>query len=85
MIGKSPTQSKKRSSLKTGEIFPDNMTVEQFLALNKSKHIQWDSKVTVEDEQNSDLNEQHEHLKEKYKAAETHYQDIVIFIFYHIG
>jgi hypothetical protein len=73
---KSPTQSKKRSSLKSGEIFPQDMTVDDFLAMNKSKHIKWDSKVVVENE-TTDLHEQNESHKEKYKAAETLYQDIV--------
>jgi hypothetical protein len=50
MIDDKLTQSKKRSSLKTSNIFPENMTLEQFLEMNKSKSIKWDSKVVIEEQ-----------------------------------
>ena len=70
--------ARKRSSLKHENIFPEGMTYEEWIALNKSRSIKWDQKVIIEEDPNPieldvDLEEDH-----KIKEAETHYQDIVI-------
>jgi hypothetical protein len=42
--------ARKRSSLKHENIFPEGMTVEQFVEINKNKSIKWDQKVIIEEE-----------------------------------
>jgi hypothetical protein len=78
MNTKDSPQSRKRSSLKTSNIFPENITLEQFLEMNKAKHIKWDNKVVVEDQpvamEELETDDKH---KDKYKIADTHYQDPV--------
>jgi hypothetical protein len=41
---------KKRSSLKHEYIFPEGMTLEQFIEMNKAKSIKWDQKMIIEEE-----------------------------------
>ena len=41
---------RKRSSLKHENIFPEGMTLEQFVEMNKNKTIKWDQKVIIEEE-----------------------------------
>jgi hypothetical protein len=46
-------KAKKRSSLKTSSLF-DNMTIEEFLAMNKNKSIKWTEKVVIEEQEGAE-------------------------------
>jgi hypothetical protein len=59
MIDPKIINAKKRSSLKTSSLF-DNMTIEEFLAMQKNKSIKWDSKVVIEEPNECDTNENSE-------------------------
>jgi ABC-type cobalamin/Fe3+-siderophores transport system ATPase subunit len=54
--------ARKRSSLKHENIFPEGMTLEQFVEMNKNKTIKWDQKVIIEEEDNTE--EQPKEVKE---------------------
>jgi hypothetical protein len=41
--------ARKRSSLKHENIFPEGMTLEQFIEMNKNKTIKWDQKMIIEE------------------------------------
>ncbi len=56
--------ARKRSSLKHENIFPEGMTLEQFVEMNKAKTIKWDQKVIIEDETNDNEEQPKETLKE---------------------
>ena len=73
-MNQSPNQ-RRRSSIKIDS--PQKNPHDMFPS-NKSKQIQWESKVAVGEEKVlTELHDIPEHGKEKYKAADTHYQDIV--------
>jgi hypothetical protein len=42
--------ARKRSSLKHENIFPEGMTLEQFIEMNKNKTIKWNQKMIIEEE-----------------------------------
>ncbi len=46
--------ARKRSSLKHENIFPEGMTLEQFIEMNKAKSIKWDQKMIIEEVDNED-------------------------------
>ncbi len=48
---------RKRSSLKHENIFPEGMTLEEFVEMNKSKTIKWDQKVIIEEETTPEMEE----------------------------
>ncbi len=43
-------KARKRSSLKHENIFPEGLTLEQFVEMNKNKSIKWDQKVIIEED-----------------------------------
>jgi hypothetical protein len=47
MIDPNSIGGRKRSSLKQHNLFPDNMTYDEFVALQKGKNIKWDNHVEV--------------------------------------
>jgi hypothetical protein len=49
--------ARKRSSLKHENIFPEGMTLEQFVEMNKNKTIKWDQKVIIEEEALNEVDE----------------------------
>lgn len=72
MIDPNKVSGRKRSSLKSKQIFPDNMTLEDFLALQKNKNIKWDNQVVEHDIEKSPMNK-------NYNEAKARFQDPVLF------
>jgi hypothetical protein len=61
------SKMRKRSSLKHKNLFPENMSYEEYVALQKQKNIKWDTQI--EDPQQDS--------KSKFKEANTNYIDAV--------
>lgn len=92
MIDPNKFSGQKRSSLKSKNIFPENMTVEQFIAMQQNKkNLKWDTNVTelhiseeIAPNKNSDATVENTEIHdsknstEKYKDAKTHFVDLVI-------
>ena len=65
---------KKRSSLKVKNLFPEGMTYDDYMT-NKSKKLQWDTKV----EEIETIKKETDQLDTaiKFKEAKAHFQDVV--------
>lgn len=63
--------SGRRSSLKQKQLFPENMTYEQFTAMQKQKNIKWDSRV--DDIVNETVSDH-----KKMRELDTHFPIVVV-------
>jgi hypothetical protein len=67
--------AKKRSSLKHDNLFPEGLSVEQFVEMNKNKTIKWDQKVIIEEETNA-ADIEMEEKKEKVNIEHTKIEEV---------